>query len=62
MKKQPESAAHGDAWKFFLKEMVGRHYGDEETRDSWLWFLAGWKSKAKQRVDLRCKEKQVISV
>lgn len=28
----------------FMKEMDGRQYGTEETRDAAAWFLAGWQA------------------
>ena len=28
----------------FMKEMEGRQYGTEETRDAAAWFLAGWRA------------------
>ena len=53
MKRQPEAQKHGEAWRYFSGEMTGRQYGETETRDAWLWFLAGWLSKAKQRQNFR---------
>jgi hypothetical protein len=34
------------AEKAFLKEMENRQYGEEETRDAWGWFIAGWVASA----------------
>jgi hypothetical protein len=51
--QQPESQTHGEAWRRFCKEMAGRRYGDDETRQAWLFFLAGWLGKAKQQDELR---------
>lgn len=47
---EPEATTHGDAWRCFCKHMEGRQYGAEETRDTWLAFLAGWLSKAEQHI------------
>lgn len=50
MKRQPEAAVHGDAWRYFCREMQGRQYGEQEQeqRDAWLWFLTGWRAKGEQ--------------
>lgn len=53
MHAQPEARTHGDAWRYFADEMLGRQYGADETRQAWLFFLAGWLAKAKQRDSLR---------
>jgi hypothetical protein len=49
----PGRTAHGDAWRYFLKEMHGKSYGPDEMIHVWEWFLAGWRAKGKQRVDIR---------
>lgn len=37
-----KSDMQNPAFKEFVKSMVDRQYGAEETLDAWLWFLCGW--------------------
>jgi hypothetical protein len=50
-----ESTRHGEAWKAFTKHMreTGVTVPDQLSHELWPVFLAGWKAKGKQRVDLR---------
>lgn len=56
----PGAAQHGDAFQRFVETLDNAQgflydWGFSEHLKLWTWFLAGWKQKAKQRVDLRCK-------
>ena len=48
-----DSVAHGDAWRYFCKEMAGKLYSLENQQNAWNWFLDGWLAKAKQQDTLR---------
>jgi hypothetical protein len=54
--EQPNSRAHGDAWKYFREKCAesGLHNSHPESVGfAWTWFLVGWRSKAKQQDVLR---------
>ena len=51
----PNTVRHGEAWRYFSIEMRGKLYGEDETRQAWDFFLAGWLAKAKQQDKLRGK-------
>jgi GT2 family glycosyltransferase len=37
-------ARNPGAWYHFCKEMKIRHYGAEELRDAWEWYLSGFET------------------
>lgn len=40
-----QDAYGGNAWRAFCESMRGRQYGEDETRDAWEWFLAGYAER-----------------
>jgi hypothetical protein len=49
--EQPNSAANGDAWKYFREKCAEsnlHNLNPDLVGLAWQWFLVGWRAKARQ--------------